>query len=99
MFVVRKTKKTPIVVIRAASGYELSNYEKSKLAQIEPGAQINKIETIALNGKMLQIGENKNVNIELGEHALKQHITPEDLSAEELFMIECKLDESELEGV
>ena len=39
MFDVRKPKQKPIVVIRAATGAELSNYEKHKLANIEENAQ------------------------------------------------------------
>ena len=99
MFEVHKAKRVPVTVIRAASGHELSNYEKAKLEQIEPGAQVNKLETVLLNGKQLQVTKDKAVNIELGEHALKPHITPADLSADDLFIIECELDENILKEV
>ena len=46
MIEIRKPNKKPIVVIRAATGNELSNYEKRKLANIEDNAQENKIEVI-----------------------------------------------------
>ena len=49
MFDVHKPKQKPIIVIRAASASELSEYEKQKLANIENNAQENKIEIISLN--------------------------------------------------
>ena len=93
MFEVNRAKKTPIVVIRAASGHELSNYEKNKLAAINPNAQENKIETVSINGQQIQIDSNKCINLELGDHALKPYITPADLSPEECFVMECNIDE------
>lgn len=94
MFDVRKPTKKPIVVIRAATGNELSNYEKRKLANIEDNAQENKIEVIRVNNQRLQIDPiNKEVKIDLGNLAFKSKVTPGDLSADELFFIKCELDE------
>lgn len=93
MFDVRKPAKKPIVVIRAASGNELSNYEKRKLANIEDNAQENKIEVIRVNDQKLQIDPiNKEVRIDLGSMAFKSRVAPADLSADELFFIKCELD-------
>ena len=91
MIEVRKQPQKPITVIRAASGHELSNYEKHKLANIEENAQENKIECVNVNGQRLPI-ENKEVNIELGEFAFKNTVTAADLSADDLFLITCELD-------
>lgn len=97
MIEIRKPTKKPIVVIRAATGHELSNYEKRKLAGIEEKAQENKIEVISVNGNRIPIDTiNKEVKIELGEMAFKTKVTPDDLSSEELFFIKCELDESSL---
>lgn len=94
MFDVRKPTKKPIVVIRAATGNELSNYEKRKLANIEDNAQENKIEVIRVNNQQLQIDPiNKEVRIDLGNLAFKSKVTPGDLSADELFFIKCELEE------
>lgn len=94
MFDVRKPTKKPIVVIRAATGNELSNYEKHKLANIEDNAQENKIEVIRVNNQRLQIDPiNKEVKIDLGNLAFKSKVTPGDLSADELFFIKCELDD------
>lgn len=94
MFDVRKPTKKPIVVIRAATGNELSNYEKRKLANIEDNAQENKIEVIRVNNQRLQIDPiNKEVKIDLGNLAFKSKVTPGDLSADELFFIKCELDD------
>ncbi len=94
MFEVRKPKQKPIVVIRAATGNELSNYEKRKLANIEENAQENKIEAISINvagaSQRLEPSE-KEVKINLGSLALKSNITPTDLSTDELFFIKCEL--------
>lgn len=93
MFDVRKPTKKPIVVIRAATGNELSNYEKRKLANIEDNAQENKIEVIRVNDQKLQIDPiNKEVRIDLGNLAFKSKVAPADLSADELFFIKCELD-------
>ena len=98
MFDVRKPSKKPIVVIRAATGNELSNYEKRKLANIEDNAQENKIEVIRVNDQRLQVDPiNKEVRIDLGNLAFKSKVTPIDLAADELFFIKCELDEA-LEG-
>ena len=92
---IRKPKQNPIVVIRAATGNELTNYEKRKLASIEDNAQENKIEVIKINDTVLPIDPlNKEVRIELGQLATKDKVTPEELSSEELFMIKCELDET-----
>ena len=40
MIEIRKPNKKPIVVIRAATGNELSHYEKRKLANIEDNVQM-----------------------------------------------------------
>ena len=90
----RRPNKNSIVVIRAASGNELSNYEKRKLANIEENAQVNKIEVIKVNGQQLQIDPlNKEVKIDLGNLAFKSTVTPKDISSEELFFIKCELEE------
>lgn len=97
MIDIRKPTKKPIVVIRAATGNELSNYEKRKLANIEDNAQENKIEVIRLNDQRLQIDPiNKEVKIDLGGLAFKSKVSPAELSADELFFIKCELDEEEL---
>lgn len=94
MFDVRKPTKKPIVVIRAATGNELSNYEKRKLANIEDNAQENKIEVIRVNNQKLQIDPiNKEVKIDLGNLAFKSKVTPGDISADELFFIKCELED------
>lgn len=95
MFDVRKPSKKPIVVIRAATGNELSNYEKRKLANIEDNAQENKIEVIRVNDQRLQVDPiNKEVRIDLGNLAFKSKIAPGDMSADELFFIKCELEET-----
>ena len=97
MLDIRKPKQESVVVIRAATGNELSNYEKRKLANIEEKAQENKIEVISLNGQKLQIDAlNKEVRINLNELAFKDKITPNEISAEDLFFIKCELDEADL---
>lgn len=95
MFEIRRQEESPITVIRAASAYELSNYEKQKLTNIEDGAQVNvlemvKIETPSKKEAYANI-ENKTAKIALGELAIKNEITSEDISSEELFLIECSL--------
>ena len=93
MINIRKPNKNPIVVIRSATGNELSNYEKRKLANIEENAQVNKIEVIKVNGQPLQINPlNKEVKIDLGNLAFKSAVTPKDISSEELFFIKCELE-------
>ena len=97
MIEIRRPEKKSVVVIRAASGNELSNYEKRKLSQIEDKAHENKIEVIKLNGNQLQIdAENKEVRIDVGELAFRDSVKPDDLSASDLFLIKCALDETEL---
>jgi hypothetical protein len=97
MIEIKKPTKKPIVVIRAASGHELSNYEKRKLANVEENAQANKIEVIKVNGQRVQIDPlNKEARIDLGNMAFKSAVAPNDISADELFFIKCELDETEL---
>ena len=94
MIDIRKPNKNSVVVIRAATGNELSNYEKRKLANIEDNAQVNKIEVIKVNNKVLQIDPmNKEVKIDLGNLAFKSSVGPKELSSEELFFIKCELEE------
>lgn len=97
MIEIRKPNQKPIVVIRTATGNELSNYEKRKLANIEENAQVNKIEVIKVNGQRVQIDPlNKEARIDLGNLAFKSEVTPKDLSSDELFFIKCELDETDL---
>lgn len=97
MIDVRKPNNKPVTIIRAASGHELSNYEKNKLANIEENAQKNKIEVITLNDKKLPIDStNKEVKINVGNLAFKNKIEPKDLSSDELFFIKCELDDKDL---
>ena len=95
MFDVRKPKQKPIVVIRAATASELSEYEKNKLASIEENAQENRIEVVSLNvngNKQRILPLNKEVEINLGKMALKSDVAPADLTPDELFYIKCELD-------
>lgn len=97
MIDIKKPSQKPIVIIRAATGNELSNYEKRKLASIEENAQENKIEVIKLNNQQLQIDPiNKEVKIDLGGLAFKSVVGPSELSADELFFIKCELTEDSL---
>ena len=96
MFDVRRPEEKPIVIIRTATPHELSNYEKWKLENIEEGAQVNKLEMIRVETHSKKEAfssiENKTAVVELGELSLKDRITPEDISPEELFLIECSLE-------
>lgn len=98
MFEVRRPKKKPIVVIRTATPQELSDYEKWKIKNIEEGAQVNKIEAVRImtssNKEVFASIDDKIATIELGDIALKSKVAPEDLSPEELFLIECSLEDS-----
>jgi hypothetical protein len=97
MINIKKPNQKPIVVIRAATGNELSNYEKRKLANIEENAQVNKIEVIKVNGQRIQVDPlNKEAKIDLGNLAFKSEVSPKDLSSDELFFIKCELDETDL---
>lgn len=95
MFDVKKQEQKPIVVIRAATPHELSTYEKWKLQNIEAGAEVNKIDAIRVftpNGCEVLANVNEKIaNIELGDLALKNKITSDEISPEELFLIECSL--------
>lgn len=95
MFEVKRPEEKSIIVIRTATPKELSNYEKWKLENVEEGAQVNKLETIQVitpskKDAFVSI-ENKTAKIELGELALKSKITPNEISPEDLFLIECTL--------
>lgn len=97
MINIRRPMSQPLTLIRAASGYELSQYEKQKLDSIENNAQENKIEIITVNGQRLPIDPaKKEVNIELGNLAFKSTIASEDVSPNELFFIKCELDDTDL---
>lgn len=97
MFEVQKPKQKPVVIIRAATGNELSSYEKQKLANIEANAQENRIEVIRVNDQRLKVDPlNKEVKIELGDLAFQHKVKPADLSTEELFFIKCELDKNSL---
>ena len=94
MMEIRRPEHKPLVIIRAATGNELSNYEKNKLANIEHNAQENKIEVIKLNGERLPIDPaNKEVRIDLGELSKKDKITEREISDDDLFLIMCELGE------
>jgi hypothetical protein len=97
MFEVCKPKQKPVVLIRSATGNELTNYEKRKLANVEENAQENKIEAINLTidgNKQWLEPKNKEVDIELGRLALKDTLLPTDLSSDETFFINCVLDDA-----
>lgn len=97
MFEIQKPKQKPIVVIRAATSAELSAYEKYKLASIEENAQENKIEAISLNiagNKQRIMPLNKEIQIDLGGLALSSKVTPNEISADDLFVIKCELDDT-----
>lgn len=100
----KQQKNEPITVIRAASGNELTNYEKQKLASVEEKAQQNKIEAIKVEGQSISghratIDEDTKVAyLKLGDMAFKSEITPDDLDDEKWFFIQCELDESMLEN-
>lgn len=95
MFEVKRHKEKPVVVIRTATPHELSNYEKWKIESVETGAQVNKLEMIRVETPSKKEAyssiENKTATIELGELALKSRVAPDDMSPEELFLIECAL--------
>lgn len=93
MFDIKKTNPDSMVVIRAATGNELSNYEKNKLANIEENAQRNKLETITINGERVPINAaNKEANIELGDLAFKTKVTADDIASDDIIFIRCELD-------
>ena len=95
MIKVQKQQQTgPVTVIRAASGNELTNYEKKKLASIEENAQENKIEAIRVNGTRAAIDpDTKIADITLGNLVFKNTITQDDLDPNECFFIRCELNE------
>ena len=95
MFEVKRPEEKPIIVIRTATPQELSNYEKWKIESVEEGAQVNKLEMIRVETPSKKEAvvsiDNKTARIELGELALKDKITAKEISSEELFLIECAL--------
>jgi hypothetical protein len=94
MFKIHKPKRRPIAIIRAASAYELTDYERRKLASVEENAQENKIETIRLNGQLLDIDpSSKTIDINLGDLAFKSEILPSDMSDDEVFYLTCDSEE------
>ena len=93
MIKIQKQQNTPMTVIRAATGSELTEYEKNKLASIEENAQQNKLEVIRVNGDRVTIDkETKTANINVGDLAFKSAIAPADVDSNELFFIRCSLD-------
>jgi hypothetical protein len=90
----KQQQNAPLTVIRAASGNELTNYEKKKLASIEENAQENKIEVIKVNGVRIPVdSDSKVADINLGALSFKNTVVPEDLDSNEYFFIRCELDE------
>ena len=94
MIMVQKQQDTATnTIIRAASGSELTAYEKNKLAKIEEQAQQNKLEVIRLNGKRVTIDPGtKTANIKVGDLAFKSAVTSNEIDNNELFFIKCSLD-------
>ena len=91
----KQQQNNPMTVIRAATGNELTNYEKKKLASIEENAQENKIEIIRINGARVPIDQDtKTADIRLGTLSFKNTITQEDFDPNEYFFIRCELDET-----
>jgi hypothetical protein len=92
-----KVQKQPqdssATIIRAASSSELADYEKKKLVGIEEFAQQNKIETIRVNGRRVEVDKDtKTANINVGSMAFKSAVTSNDIDNNELFFIRCSLD-------
>ena len=93
----KQQQNNPVTVIRAASGNELTNYEKKKLASVEENAQENKVEVIRVNGTRIPIDTaTKIADINLGTLSFKNTIAPEDLDSNEYFFIRCELDEQSM---
>lgn len=93
----KRPHRDQTVVIRAATINELSEYEEDKLAGIEENAQVNKIESIRVNDRILPIDPaTKEARLTLGNLAFTSKVAPKDISSNELFFITCELDESEL---
>ena len=93
MIKIQKQEDTPITIVRAATGNELTDYEKKKLASIEEHAQQNKIEAIRINGKRASVDPDTRVaQINVGDLAFKSTVSPSDLNTGELFFIRCSLD-------
>ena len=97
MIKIQTQENNPITVIRAATGNELTDYEKKKLADIEELAQKNKLEVIKINGKRVDIDkETKTAQIAVGDLAFKSTVSPDDLDGNKWFFIKCELDESDV---
>jgi hypothetical protein len=100
MLKIHRLVERPVVLIRAATGYELTKYEREKLAKIEAEAQVNKLEAVSLQvGEKyipVEINQNKEAVIDLGDLSLKDEIEPEDVSVEDIFFIKCELSDDEL---
>jgi hypothetical protein len=92
----KQPQNKPIAVIRAATGNELTNYEKKKLAGIEENAQQNKINAIRVNGESVPVDhETKVADIKLGDLAFKSVITSDDFDTNEYIFIKCELDDTD----
>lgn len=55
MLEIKRPAQKPVVIVRTATRYELSKYEKDKLANTKDNDQENKIDLIKINGQQLQI--------------------------------------------
>ena len=90
----KQQQNNPVTVIRAASGNELTNYEKKKLASVEENAQENKVEVIRVNGVRVPLDtDTKIADINLGSLSFRNTVGPEDIDAEGYFFIRCELDD------
>jgi hypothetical protein len=90
----KQQKNKSIAVIRAATGYELSEYEKKKLEKVEEGAQKNKIESIRVDGVRVPIDSATKtalIDLNLKDLAFKSAIGPKDIDQEDTFFIKCEL--------
>ena len=93
----KQQQNNPVTIIRAASGNELTNYEKKKLASVEENAQENKVEVIRVNGIRVPIDtDTKVADISLGSLSFKNTISQDDLDPNEYFFIRCELDDSSM---
>jgi hypothetical protein len=90
----KQQQNAPVTVIRAATGNELTNYEKKKLANIEENAERNVIEAIRINGTRATVDENKVADFKLGTLVFKDNISQSDINPNEYFFIRCELEEN-----
>lgn len=84
----------PITLIRAATCFELTEYEKKKLEKIEERAQQNKLEAIRVDGIKMPIDrETKTALIDLDLQSLahKDKIDSNDINPDSVFFIKCEL--------